>query len=198
MTTSKLPSLIGMRSISKDGIFSIEARDMDMKLLSTPESNNTLAKCWHDKQLSLVVDLDSSGGIVFRQFLFKCYLGCKWSSSISSNSFLPSVLLWLVVIIAVVGVGVTVVVIIAGIVVVESSPSSNFSLWSLGTGDFDCLLTLICGRMPSSRQSIISWVTSSKCYFVFFSTFAAREKYMIAVRFKTSGIRPTAPSVPLK
>ncbi|GJW48774.1 hypothetical protein Tco_0080420 [Tanacetum coccineum] len=28
------------------GILSMEARDMDMKLLSAPESNNTLARCW--------------------------------------------------------------------------------------------------------------------------------------------------------
>ncbi|GKB06952.1 hypothetical protein Tco_0835185 [Tanacetum coccineum] len=47
----------------------------------------------------------------------------RWSSSISSNSFLPSVLLWLVIIIAVVGVGVTVVVVVAGIVVVVESSS---------------------------------------------------------------------------
>nr|GFB67304.1 hypothetical protein [Tanacetum cinerariifolium] len=49
------------------GILSIEARDMDTKLLSDPESNNTLARCWfrrnihvttfeswHDKLLTLV------------------------------------------------------------------------------------------------------------------------------------------------
>ncbi|GJY10170.1 hypothetical protein Tco_0378355 [Tanacetum coccineum] len=47
----------------------------------------------------------------------------RWSSSISSNSFLPSVLLWLVIIVAVVGVGVTVVVIVMGIVVVVESSS---------------------------------------------------------------------------
>ncbi|GKE74437.1 hypothetical protein Tco_1536478, partial [Tanacetum coccineum] len=80
MTTSKLPSLFGMRSILKGWfskirvqpwitvlvptmfplaismlwvvssvigrILSIEARDMDKKLLSAPESNNTLARCW--------------------------------------------------------------------------------------------------------------------------------------------------------
>ncbi|GJW94985.1 hypothetical protein Tco_0174657 [Tanacetum coccineum] len=80
MTTSKLLSLIGMRSISKGqfskirvqpwitvlvptrfpsaismsyvvssvigGILSLETRDMDTKLLSAPESNNTLARCW--------------------------------------------------------------------------------------------------------------------------------------------------------
>ncbi|GKC55154.1 hypothetical protein Tco_1077899, partial [Tanacetum coccineum] len=45
----------------------------------------------------------------------------SWGSSISSDSFLPSVLLWLVIIVVVVGVGVTVVVIVAVVVVVESS-----------------------------------------------------------------------------
>ncbi|GJZ71735.1 hypothetical protein Tco_0635586 [Tanacetum coccineum] len=43
------------------------------------------------------------------------------SGSICFDSFLPSVLLWLVIIVVVVGVGVTVVVVIAVIVVVESS-----------------------------------------------------------------------------
>ncbi|GKE28164.1 hypothetical protein Tco_1443548 [Tanacetum coccineum] len=56
MTTSKLPSLIGMRSILKvssviGGISSIEARDMDTKLLSAPKSNNTLVKCWFRRNL---------------------------------------------------------------------------------------------------------------------------------------------------
>ncbi|GJY01419.1 hypothetical protein Tco_0359571 [Tanacetum coccineum] len=55
MTTSKLPSLIVIRSVLKGwfnkvsivmgGIFSLDARDMDTKLLSAPESNNTLARC---------------------------------------------------------------------------------------------------------------------------------------------------------
>ncbi|GJU32694.1 hypothetical protein Tco_1176283 [Tanacetum coccineum] len=47
----------------------------------------------------------------------------SWGGSISPEGFLPSVLLWLVIIIAVGGVGVTVVVviIIAVVIVVESS-----------------------------------------------------------------------------
>ncbi|GJQ99139.1 hypothetical protein Tco_0522124 [Tanacetum coccineum] len=78
MTMSKLPSLIGIRSISKGGIFSIEERDMDTKLLSAPESNNTLARCWfrrnipmttfrswHDHNWSLKQLLPTSGGCPF-------------------------------------------------------------------------------------------------------------------------------------
>nr|GEV18167.1 reverse transcriptase domain-containing protein [Tanacetum cinerariifolium] len=55
------------------GTLSIEARDMDTKLLSAPESNNTLAKCWfrrnvhvttfefwHDKLLTLVAEEEKS------------------------------------------------------------------------------------------------------------------------------------------
>nr|GEU43041.1 retrovirus-related Pol polyprotein from transposon TNT 1-94 [Tanacetum cinerariifolium] len=48
----------------------------------------------------------------------------RWSNSISSSSFLPLVLLWLEIIIAIVGVGVTVVVVDAGVVVESSSINS--------------------------------------------------------------------------
>ncbi|GKF95648.1 hypothetical protein Tco_0288383 [Tanacetum coccineum] len=44
------------------------------------------------------------------------------SGSISFNSFLPSILLWLMIVVVVVGVGVTVVVVAVVDVVVESSP----------------------------------------------------------------------------
>ncbi|GJX62276.1 hypothetical protein Tco_0295176 [Tanacetum coccineum] len=70
MTTSKLPSLIGIRSILKGwfnkvsivmgGIFSIEARDMDTKLLSAPESNNTLARSVVGVGVMVVVVVESS------------------------------------------------------------------------------------------------------------------------------------------
>ncbi|GKC23094.1 hypothetical protein Tco_1025244, partial [Tanacetum coccineum] len=59
------------------GILSIEARDVDTKLLSAPESNNTLARCWfrrnvpvtmfrswHDKLLTLVAGCISYTGEV--------------------------------------------------------------------------------------------------------------------------------------
>ncbi|GKE46932.1 hypothetical protein Tco_1478190, partial [Tanacetum coccineum] len=47
----------------------------------------------------------------------------SWSGNISFDSFLPSVLLWLVVIVVVVGVDVTVVVIVAVVVIVVESSS---------------------------------------------------------------------------
>ncbi|GKE56316.1 hypothetical protein Tco_1495501, partial [Tanacetum coccineum] len=90
------------------GIFSIEAKDKDMKLLSAPESNNTLAKCWFRRNIpsTSFTQWEVSGIPIF----------FSWSGSISFDSFLPSVLLWLVIIVAVVGVGGTVLV-----VVLESS-----------------------------------------------------------------------------
>nr|GEX26833.1 hypothetical protein [Tanacetum cinerariifolium] len=90
MTTLKLPSLIGIRTISKGrfnkvrvkpwitvfvlklpsaismsevvssvigGILSIAARDMDTKLLSALELNNTLARCWFRRN----IPIDSGG-----------------------------------------------------------------------------------------------------------------------------------------
>nr|GFB27502.1 hypothetical protein [Tanacetum cinerariifolium] len=85
------------------GIFSIEAKDKDMKLLSAPESNNILAKCWFRRNIpgtSFTEWEVSSVPIVF-----------SWCGSIGFDSFLPSILLWLVVFMAVVVIGVTIVVI---------------------------------------------------------------------------------------
>ncbi|GKB94606.1 hypothetical protein Tco_0980743 [Tanacetum coccineum] len=121
MTTSKLPSLIGIR------ILSIEARDMDTKLLSAPESNNTLARCWfrrnvpvttfgswHDKSLILV------GASFTQRNVSSIPIVFSWGGSVSPNGFLPSILLLVVIIVAVVIVIVTVilVVVVAIIVVV--------------------------------------------------------------------------------
>ncbi|GJZ68459.1 hypothetical protein Tco_0631699 [Tanacetum coccineum] len=107
MTTSKLPTLIGIRSISKGGIFSIEARDMDTKILSALESNNTLARC---SSLGIIT---SSGwpfvSAVLGQIAYPV-------TSITLNSARSCVLQSAFLTQAVVGVGVTVVV-----VVVETS-----------------------------------------------------------------------------
>ncbi|GKF16216.1 hypothetical protein Tco_0061134, partial [Tanacetum coccineum] len=35
------------------GILSIEVRDMDIKFLSAPESNNTLARCWFRRNIPM-------------------------------------------------------------------------------------------------------------------------------------------------
>ncbi|GKE67424.1 hypothetical protein Tco_1521585 [Tanacetum coccineum] len=120
------------------GIFSLKARDMDTKLLSAPESNNTLAKYWFRRNVSAwqVIVIDSKllpvAGPLFLQFLSafltqgtvsSISIIFSWGGSISPEGFMSFVLLWLVIIVEVVGVGVTVVVVIivAVVVVVESS-----------------------------------------------------------------------------
>ncbi|GKB93266.1 hypothetical protein Tco_0979403 [Tanacetum coccineum] len=100
------------------GIFSLDAKDMDTKLLSAPESNNTLARCWFRRNIpAWQVTITGSRLLPVAGPLL------IWGGSISLEGFLSSVLLWLVIIVAVVGVGVTVVVviIIAVVVVVKSS-----------------------------------------------------------------------------
>ncbi|GJU68816.1 hypothetical protein Tco_1255075 [Tanacetum coccineum] len=157
MTTSKLPSLIGIRSILKGwfnkvsivmgGIFSLKARDMDTKLLSAPESNNTLV--W---QVSVIGSrlLPVAGPLFFavlgqmahlvanitlnsaRYYMMQSVFLTQgtvssisiifsWGGSISPEGFLSSVLLWLVIIVAVVGVGVTVVVVVESSSVIKLS-----------------------------------------------------------------------------
>ncbi|GKF32064.1 hypothetical protein Tco_0101862, partial [Tanacetum coccineum] len=109
------------------GIFSIEARDMDMKLLSAPESNNTLAKCWFRRNIPLITSSDwPLVSAVLGQtahLVASITLNSTRSGSIRFDSFLPSVLLWLMIVVVVVGGGVTVVVIVAVIVVVVESSS---------------------------------------------------------------------------
>ncbi|GKC46763.1 hypothetical protein Tco_1064485 [Tanacetum coccineum] len=150
MTTSKLPSLIGIRSILKGiycngGIFSIEARDMDTKLLSASESNNTLARCsslgiitssgWpfvsavlgQIAHLVTSITLNSARPCVMQSaFLTQGTVSnipivFSWSDSIRPEGFLSSILLWLVIIVAVVGVDVTVVVVVKSSFVVKLS-----------------------------------------------------------------------------
>ncbi|GJR10878.1 hypothetical protein Tco_0793530 [Tanacetum coccineum] len=149
MMTSKLPSLIGIRSISKGwfnkvsivmgGIFIIEARDMDTKLLSALESNNTLARYTSSgwplvsvvlgqmAHLVASITLDNARSYVMQSaFLTQGTVSSipiifSWGDSIRPEGFLSSVLLWLVIIVAVVGVGVTVVVVVESSSVVKLS-----------------------------------------------------------------------------
>ncbi|GKF22325.1 hypothetical protein Tco_0074647 [Tanacetum coccineum] len=131
-TSSKLPSLIGIRSISKvsivmGGIFSLEASDMDTKLLSALESNNTLARCWFRRNIPITsIGWPFVSAVLGQMAHLVASItldSASWGSSISPEGFLSSVLLWLVIIVAIVGVGVTlvVVIIVAVVVVVESS-----------------------------------------------------------------------------
>ncbi|GJT17020.1 hypothetical protein Tco_0875726 [Tanacetum coccineum] len=122
------------------GIFSLEARDMDTKLLSAPESNNTLARCWFRRNIPVTMfGFDEhSYPLASRLFPGHC---CWWSFGTDlHNAFslhmygnLPILVAdcfhWLSAFLTqgmvstVVGVGVTVVVVIivAVVVVVESS-----------------------------------------------------------------------------
>ncbi|GJU45440.1 hypothetical protein Tco_1202706 [Tanacetum coccineum] len=110
------------------GIFSIEARDIDTKLLLAPESNNTLARFLSQMaHLVASITLDSARSYVMQSaFLTQGTVSSipivfSWGGSISPEGFLSSVLLWLVIIVAVVGVGVTIVVVVESSSVVKLS-----------------------------------------------------------------------------
>ncbi|GJQ96171.1 hypothetical protein Tco_0007310 [Tanacetum coccineum] len=153
----------------------------------------------HDKQLSLVVD--------YFQWLPFCFGSswsngppcCKWSSSISSNNFFPSVLLWLVIIIAVVGVGVTVVVVVAGIVVVVESSSvamlmASSRVCGLKAVTFPLMLR---GWAYAFHQDKASSVRVLVANVTLFSSAHLLRENTDSVR-SNQRIRPTAPFVPLK
>ncbi|GKD70091.1 hypothetical protein Tco_1324181 [Tanacetum coccineum] len=110
------------------GILSIEVRDIDTKLLSCLESNNTLARCWfrrnvlvttlgswHDKSLTLVQVASSGWPLVLAvpglitHFVASLTLDIL---SISLVGFLPSILL---LVVAVVVVTVILVVVVGGV-----------------------------------------------------------------------------------
>ncbi|GJS65226.1 hypothetical protein Tco_0679790 [Tanacetum coccineum] len=89
------------------GIFSLEARDMDTKLLSAPESNNTLARYWFRRNIPVTTFRHDKVHFLHKR-RFPIYpLFSVWSDGIRPEGFLSSFLLWLVIIVAVVGVGVT-------------------------------------------------------------------------------------------
>ncbi|GKF73447.1 hypothetical protein Tco_0219779, partial [Tanacetum coccineum] len=90
---------------------------MDTKLLSAPESNNTLAGCWFRRNIPVTTFRSRLlPGPLFLQFL-SAFLTqgmvssistvLSWSGSISPEGFLSSVLLWLMIIVVILGVGVT-------------------------------------------------------------------------------------------
>ncbi|GKD83897.1 hypothetical protein Tco_1350736 [Tanacetum coccineum] len=103
---------------------------MDTKLLSAPESNNTLATFLGQMDhLVTSITLKSARSCVMQSaFLTQGTVSNKpiifsWSDSIRPEGFLSSVLLWFLIIVAAVGVGVTVVV-----GVVESSSVVKLSI----------------------------------------------------------------------
>ncbi|GJS12698.1 hypothetical protein Tco_0407170 [Tanacetum coccineum] len=129
------------------GIFSLEARYMDTNLLSAPESNNTLARCWFRRNIHITssgwpfvstvlgqmahlvasITLNSARSCMMHNaFLTQGTVSnitiiFSWSDSIRPEGFLSSVLLWLVIIVTVVGVDVMAVVVIESSSVVKLS-----------------------------------------------------------------------------
>nr|GEY73190.1 hypothetical protein [Tanacetum cinerariifolium] len=90
------------------GILSVEARDMDTKLLSTPESNNTLTR-FPSQMTHLVasITLDSARSCVMQcAFLTQRTVSSiptvlSWGGSIRPEGFRPSILLLTVIIVTV-------------------------------------------------------------------------------------------------
>ncbi|GJZ35169.1 hypothetical protein Tco_0580986 [Tanacetum coccineum] len=97
---------------------------MDTKLLSAPESNNTLARCWFRRNVPVTTFgswLLPVAGPLFLQFLGKASsipTIFSWGDSISPDGLLPSIML-LLVIIVVVAIGVTVILVV--VIIVRSS-----------------------------------------------------------------------------
>ncbi|GJT01598.1 hypothetical protein Tco_0822767 [Tanacetum coccineum] len=111
---------------------------MDTKLLSAPESNNTLARCWFRKKIPVAssgwpfvsavpgqmthlvasLTLDSARSCVMQgAFLTQGKASSiptvfSWGDNISADGFLPSILLLLVIIVAVAIIVVTVVLVV--------------------------------------------------------------------------------------
>ncbi|GJW74402.1 hypothetical protein Tco_0133772, partial [Tanacetum coccineum] len=97
------------------GIFSLEARDMDTKLLSAPESNNTItrflgqmARLVASITLNCAMSYVMQSAFLTQGTVSSILIVFSWSDSIRPKGFLSSVMLWLVIIVAVVGVSVTI------------------------------------------------------------------------------------------
>nr|GEZ78870.1 hypothetical protein [Tanacetum cinerariifolium]GEZ78874.1 hypothetical protein [Tanacetum cinerariifolium] len=111
-----------------NGILSIEARYMDTQLLSAPESNNTLARCWFRRNVPVTTFRSRGWSFIFAVPGQMTYLvadptldSVSWGGSIRPDGFLPSILPLTEIIIAVaivVAVVLVVVDTIIGIVVV--------------------------------------------------------------------------------
>ncbi|GJY39288.1 hypothetical protein Tco_0425652 [Tanacetum coccineum] len=149
---------------------------MDMKLLSAPESNNTLTRCWfrrnvpvttfeswHDKSLILVGASFTQGKVSSIPTVF------SWGGNISPDGFLSSILLLMVIIVAVVIVVVTVVL----VVVVGEGLADEF------------------------HQDKASLVRVPVANFTLQSSVQLLQRNTDSVR-SNQRIRPTTPSVPLK
>ncbi|GJV85607.1 hypothetical protein Tco_1525505, partial [Tanacetum coccineum] len=156
-----------------DGILSIEARDMDTKLLSDPESNNTLAR-FPGQMTHIVTSLTLNnarscvmqGAFITQGKASSIPTIFSWGGSISPDSFLPSILLLLVIIVVVVIVVVTVVLSRSpdasknNLVIMPYLLSLKFRNLSTGLLEFD-------GAHQSDSGIVLIWsLCRSRCGFM--------------------------------
>nr|GEU64379.1 hypothetical protein [Tanacetum cinerariifolium] len=179
------------------GILSIEARDMDTKLLSALESNNTLTRCWfrrnipvtkfefwHDKLSILVVDCSQWLGTVS-----SIPTVLSWGGSIRPEGFWPSILLLMVIIVTVAIVVAVVLVIvdtIIGIVVIVVRAPSIIKL-----------AFMITGWAYAFHKDKASSVRVPVANVTFFSSAQLLRENTNSVR-SNQRMSPTAPSVPMR
>nr|GEZ00784.1 hypothetical protein [Tanacetum cinerariifolium] len=112
-------------------ILSIEARDVDIKLLSAPESNNTLTRCWfrrnipvttfgsrHDKLPILIADCSQ-----WLETVSSIPTILSWGGTIRPEGSRPSILLLTVIITVAIVVAVVLVIVGIFVIVVVGAPS---------------------------------------------------------------------------
>ncbi|GKF29949.1 hypothetical protein Tco_0096291 [Tanacetum coccineum] len=122
MMTSKLPSLIGIRSILK-GMTNYQY----LLLIASSSWSFVSAVSGQVTHLVASITLDSArscmmqGAFLTQGMVSSIPTVLSWSGSISPVGFLSSVLLWLVIIVTIVGVGVTVVVVVESSSVIKLS-----------------------------------------------------------------------------
>nr|GEY30536.1 hypothetical protein [Tanacetum cinerariifolium] len=121
----------------------IEARDMDTKLLSAPESNNILTRCWFRRNVPVTIFGSRARSYVMQStFLTQGTVSStpivfSWGGSIGPEGFWPSILLLTVIIVVVAIVVAVILVVVAaiiGIVVVVVGVPSIIKLSFVITG----------------------------------------------------------------
>ncbi|GKB45335.1 hypothetical protein Tco_0896088 [Tanacetum coccineum] len=117
MKTSKLPSLIGIRSILKGWFNKITSSGRPFVSVVLGQMAHLVASIILDSARSYVMQ----SAFLTQRTVSSIPIIFSWGGSISPKGFLSSILLWLVIIVMVVGVGVTVVVVIESSSVIKLS-----------------------------------------------------------------------------
>ncbi|GJV58970.1 hypothetical protein Tco_1465070 [Tanacetum coccineum] len=117
MTTSKLPSLIGIRSISKGWFNKITSSGWPFVFAVLGQMAHLVTSITLSSARSCVMH----SAFLTQRMVSNIPIVFSWGDNIRPEGFLSYVLLWLVIIVAVVGVGVMVVVVVESSSVVKLS-----------------------------------------------------------------------------